>query len=361
MLTISCSGELGIQADLKLQNLLANNATAGDDFFHDDWSFKPFHPSLPTSAVVECDPRLQKLVVRGKDRLVFVEYKPFQVRRRAQGPSEVVINHVSRLAALLSVPNAAENGFCALECIGVVQQSVPSPRFAFVLALPLSDASVDSPLPTNLARAIASKTLRRPSLGERFKLARSLTETLLQFHSVNWVHKSFRSENVLIFPSSPSPNVQAFNFLKPFLVGFEFSRSAEDRSSTEQDDVLERNLYRHPDRWGPPEENFTMIHDVYALGAVLLEVGLWRPLVSFEAKWHSMSAPEVRKRLIQHAEERLPHYMGFDYTNAVIKCLVGDFELDDAPPPSGIGSAELIVAVWDEVVSAIDVGAKALR
>jgi hypothetical protein len=74
----------------------------------------------------------------------------------------------------------------------------------------------------------------------------------------------------------------------PFVVGFEFSREESDRSTTEQDDKLERNIYRHPDRQGPPEARFNMLHDIYSLGVVLLEIGLSRPAKNFESDYAEM-------------------------------------------------------------------------
>ena len=39
------------------------------------------------------------------------------------------------------------------------------------------------------------------------------------------------------------------------------------------DDCLSRNVYRHPHRQQSPTEVFNKIHDIYALGVVLLEIG----------------------------------------------------------------------------------------
>ncbi|KAF4540152.1 Het-s domain protein [Lasiodiplodia theobromae] len=56
------------------------------------------------------------------------------------------------------------------------------------------------------------------------------------------------------------------------------------------DNDLERNLYRHPDRQGRPKTSFSKLHDIYALGVVLLEIGLW----------------EMALSLYQRAARRLP-------------------------------------------------------
>jgi hypothetical protein len=43
---------------------------------------------------------------------------------------------------------------------------------------------------------------------------------------------------------------------------------------------VEDCIYQHPDRWGADTEyRFSMLHDIYSLGVVLLEIGLWKPFV----------------------------------------------------------------------------------
>lgn len=61
---------------------------------------------------------------------------------------------------------------------------------------------------------------------------------------------------------------------EPYLVDFAYSRSLPLQPAYTYDDDTERNLYRHPDRQGPPRATFTKIYDIYALGVVLLEIGL---------------------------------------------------------------------------------------
>jgi hypothetical protein len=50
----------------------------------------------------------------------------------------------------------------------------------------------------------------------------------------------------------------------------------DSASSFNVDTNIFRNIYRHPRRWGVPTESFNAIHDIYALGVVLLEIGMWR-------------------------------------------------------------------------------------
>ena len=184
-----------------------------------------------------------------------------------------------------------------LRCAGVAQQSQPEKRFAFVFEFP----APNNP-PISLSGAVAPnapKTLAGPTLGEKFRIARSLAETLFQFHFINRLHKSIRSENVLIFQDNSSH----LEYCKPYLVGFEFSHDENDHSTTEKDDMLARNIYRHPNRWGPPEERFSVLHDIYALGVVLLEIGIWRPILGFDKHFTSMTPDGIKTCLELHAKE----------------------------------------------------------
>jgi hypothetical protein len=62
-----------------------------------------------------------------------------------------------------------------------------------------------------------------------------------------------------------------------WVMGFEFSRPEFDFSFGRPDKDPARNVYRHPERQGKPNKPFAKIHDIYALGVVLLEIGEFCP------------------------------------------------------------------------------------
>lgn len=300
--------------------------------------------------------------------LVYVEYKTYKLPARRPN-DKLTVQRACNLAQLLCHANASDAGFQTLHLRCLLQQNHPCTRFAFVFDLP---ADVD-PKPITLLQAIENnsngESLTRPTLGQRFRIARSLAETLFQFHSVGWLHKSIRSENVLLFPyprsvSAPFSNNQQINYTHPYLVGFEFSRDILDRSNTEQDGLLSRNLYRHPDRQGSPSDEkdpdspFTLLHDLYALGVVLLEVGLWRVAMGYE-DWDSATpADEIQRSLEEHASQRLPHYMGQAYTDLVVACIQGSFI--DGERAGGVLSdferEKIQLAFYEAVAAGIDTG-----
>jgi serine/threonine protein kinase len=271
--------------------------------------------------------RIQTLVCRASDgkmsRIrVLVEFKPYQLRRRSTVPPPIVVERVEKLAKLLGHAKAPDAGFRALLCIAVVPQA-PQTRFAFAFELAESSFPLGN-APLDLQQAIKSKDGVRPTLGERFAMATTVAQTIFELHSVHWLHKSIRSDNVIFGQQSvPTDRFRAI-YRKPFIIGFEFSREQGDRSTTEQDDRLERNIYRDPDRQGAPADSprFTVLHDIYSLGVVLLEIGLWRLAYEFE-DFSNSDADSIRRSLQDHARDRLPHHMGEDYTNAVLSCLNG--------------------------------------
>lgn len=115
---------------------------------------------------------------------------------------------------------------------------------------------------------------------------------------------------------------------------------------------------------------FSMLHDVYSLGVVLLEIALWDSLVvwlhkefgfrnerfiawkfirdMFDEKAGSLkdgiTAEDVQEALIGFAKHHVPLIMGEGYTNVVISCLSGDFKVEkgDRYKDGGIGFVYMI-------------------
>ncbi|KAK4122789.1 hypothetical protein N657DRAFT_672597 [Parathielavia appendiculata] len=63
------------------------------------------------------------------------------------------------------------------------------------------------------------------------------------------------------------------DFSEPWVLEFEFNPPLGYFSPGHADTCLSKDVYRHPDRQQRPKELFSKIHDIYALGAVLLEIG----------------------------------------------------------------------------------------
>jgi hypothetical protein len=161
----------------------------------------------------------------------------------------------------------------------------------------------------------------------------------------------------------------------PFLVGFDRSRPNQGRSTQVADVGMVNCIYQHPERWGVTDpRRFTMIHDVYSLGVVLLEVGLWESFVQWSAEGRRViSSPDILELLdgggrrlkseiyskhvkatfLEMAKSRLPQRMGQKYTNIVLSCLEGTIarvdDIDEIHEKLGIGYINQVVSQLEKL------------
>ncbi|KAK5625622.1 hypothetical protein RRF57_001338 [Xylaria bambusicola] len=170
------------------------------------------------------------------------------------------------------------------------------------------------------------------SLNDRFHIAKMVSRYLGTLHSDGWLHKSIRSRAVKFFFRMTDKEV-ILDMNTPYLTEFGFSRpldvfsAARYAASTAVN--LDRDVYRHPRRFGQPSQIFNMTHDVYSLGVVLLEIGVWKTARQMydEAFEHGSNKPtgeDVQKAFIQLAGRELEHHMGSAYKDAVLTCLQGE-------------------------------------
>ena len=191
------------------------------------------------------------------------------------------------------------------------------------------------PRPNSLHDMLPDNSLSTgPALDERLQIAYRLASTIDRLHSVKWIHKNIRSENILFYHLKASAlqaqDVEARILPARWLIyGFEYSRPLDSISSFNADSNFGRNIYRHPQRWGLPTESFAPIHDIYALGVVLLELGLWRKASSIAKPPTTRSADpfQIRSILVERAKSHLGYSAGLAYRNLVLCCLQGHFDL----------------------------------
>ncbi|KAJ5668885.1 hypothetical protein N7462_009955 [Penicillium macrosclerotiorum] len=234
---------------------------------------------------------------------------------------------IESLAKLLHQPK--EQVFRVLPCVG--WRYIPS-RSSIAFVFEVQPRPIGAPV--SLQRLLYNTDLR-PEVEDKYRLALGLSQCIAQMHMVQWLHESFRSDNILLLPhhvdDERTETRVAVNYPEPWVLGFEFSRPEPFFSMGHSDFEPTRDIYRHPDRQGQPLEMFKKIHDIYALGVVLLEIGLWEPAVKLERNMFAgASNPRaVREQLIKHAQRRLGHRVGKKYKEVVLKCLTGDFGVED--------------------------------
>lgn len=242
-------------------------------------------------------------------------------------PAEMpaLTSRVDLLAKLLAVPKTHE--FRSLRCLGWSHQDLVN---TYTLDFEVPSMYTGRQY-TTLYTIIKESTGRaRPNMNERVWISYTLARAINKWHIAGWVHQSISSHNVLFFFEKDTHRV---DYSQPFLHGFEFARPDSDPSIGRAADDLEFNVYRHPERQGNLRKGHRKKHDIYSLGVVLLEIGLWQlgtKLIS-DSRQQQPSARDRQAKLLRHCSERLPHFSGISFEAAVYACLSsnGESEWED--------------------------------
>ncbi|KAI0469098.1 hypothetical protein F4859DRAFT_505716 [Xylaria cf. heliscus] len=119
-----------------------------------------------------------------------------------------------------------------------------------------------------------------------FKLAKDLARAVSYVHIFGFVHKNIRPETILLLRNNNAPSSSSRVLATPlslFLVGFAKFRSEDGITYRAGDREWAKSLYSHPRRQGlTPLDVYVMQHDIYSLGACLLEIGLWESLICYD-------------------------------------------------------------------------------
>ncbi|CAE7016478.1 hypothetical protein CFE70_010620 [Pyrenophora teres f. teres 0-1] len=226
-----------------------------------------------------------------------------------------------------SVKSDAQDGYQlhTLSCMGYIDDS-PNMRSLIIYRAPQSHPWASNP--PSLYDVISKGLTSRPSMGSRFLTARALASTLLETHASSWVHGNLQSRSVAMLPRSLSDLE-----LSPFLVGWGVLQPLESTHF-----ALEPNLYRHHDRFGRPSSEYRNEHEIYSLGVILLEVGLWRTMEKIFARRLEKTAifdmsqqqdlfNRVHNTILDWANSiEIEREMGKVYSQVVLKCLTWNTE-----------------------------------
>lgn len=248
----------------------------------------------------------------------------------------------------LNSPNAADSHDAhTLTCMGFIDE--PANRRSLVLyRSPPSHPWAHTP-PT-LYELISKGPASKLALNDRFFIAHALAASVLNTHTSGWMHKNICSRSVLMIPRS-------LNDIKltPVIVGWDSARPCLE---------LEPNLYRPASQFGMPSQRHSNSDDVYSLGVVLLELGLWksmsmlfaRPLEKnrrFEAGQQQSMFKRVNSVVVSLANDiGLKREMGTRYAEIVQRCLTWQ---------SGTNQEESVVSLIQfrkEIVDGLAMGKK---
>ncbi|KAL8812320.1 MAG: hypothetical protein Q9223_000116 [Gallowayella weberi] len=232
-------------------------------------------PLLLQRESARCSPGGRELA-RYKAKPVVIEWKFIDKTREKE-----LKTRVDQVAILLA--HTHDTSFHSLHCIGFLPKDAsyqPEDESSICYGL-VFDLTISANIPTHIVPVIRPlSTLfldaRKPSLNERSAMALAIAETVLQLHTSGWLHKGIRSDNVLYFDTKD--NMWEFgNANGPFLAGYEYARPTTAHTEA-MPATAEHELYRHPRSQGLTRSNFRRSFDLFALGCVLLEIGLWSSL-----------------------------------------------------------------------------------
>jgi Prion-inhibition and propagation len=287
-----------------------------------------------------------------KPEPVMIEWK--LVGRDIRGEEKTLIEtRTNNLAYLLHQTNKPKD-IRALTCIGLTKGMADTAehlKYGLVYGIPSSSPNPDIPtslydlLPSNDDDDDDEETSEEFDLGDKFRIARILAQSLYQLHVSGWLHKAICSDNVLFFSpqsgltSSRGPQKTSNKSL--FLAGYEFARPGRLRDPTQKAGTITIDLYAHPAYRSGGNVKYRRLFDIYSLGVVLLEIGLWRRVESGVTA--RQTAVEVRDTLVEACERQLGPAMGSLYRDAVSACLKGEF------PVEGLAVEDEEEPKWEEL------------
>ena len=266
------------------------------------------------------------LAISQQDKqVVFIEWQSYI--GRTGRPNKLAEEQIQKLGNFLSVPDRPHE-LRILDCIGLFKDGANS-RYGVVYQLPsyMRDLARHT-RPDRLGHVCKPSSLTHLldnvdnvlELGFRFDLAKKLVYSIVVLHTCGWLHKNIRSSNIFFFPARPAPNQSFDNHKKdigrPYIMGYGLSRpddvpeliqrdevkvqeySRRDRDVRREDNMVTHffrahevdvdtdskpkiNIYQHPDKAANPARRFRHSYDIYSLGLVLLEIGLWQKLETF--------------------------------------------------------------------------------
>ena len=260
---------------------------------------------------------------------VLVESKTYKEYHSDQTTATELQVRLEEITSILRRSHAADQ-FRVLPCAGFYQD--PSTfSFGLVYRYPHYVGAPANIEVMTLRLALEKSQDRKdlePSLGQKFQLAQTLVDSVLQFHTVSWFQKSISSYNVVFFHERKRSWLDRIS--DPFFVGYLHSRSKAVDAFTEgpTEDAHHRD-YQHPE-YRARRSRFRAEYDYYSLGLILLEIGLWKPLDEIFERLKRLYQEDVvtspqTEQICQSCVPLLRLNMGSCYQNIVATCLRGTF------------------------------------
>ena len=177
-----------------------------------------------------------------------------------------------------------------------------------------------------------------PSREVRQLMALNLAKAILALHLSNQVHGRINPETIFFDLSNAASEQEALT--TPLLAGFEISRDVGGQSDLLDVEEFHHRVYLHPDRhpMGSQKSYQHRPHDIFSLGLVLIEIGLWTRF-QYMQKYQESKTDQERQvfasRLCKaFSREQVGREgdMGRTYHAIVRYCLAGDEDRSKLAP-----------------------------
>ncbi|KAL8890651.1 MAG: hypothetical protein Q9215_002232 [Flavoplaca cf. flavocitrina] len=246
---------------------------------------------------------------------------------------------VRQTARILSAADPEAMGI--LPCRGFIHRPHLG-RFDLVLSLPSTTTTYPRSLRDLLTDPLHGGHASH-SLTERLFFAKRLAQAVFYMHTSKLVHKNIRPESILYLPHHPlalaTPAPAESN--DKARMGLDWASKRNGTLSWEED------IYQDPSRHGATAARYYSVqHDVYSLGVVLIEIALLQSFVVFDeelddfrpnvALWgkalpsveglkngESGAGEGVMAHLEKLAKLEVPVVMGDKYRKVILSCLDG--------------------------------------
>ncbi|KAJ3553521.1 hypothetical protein NM688_g3563 [Phlebia brevispora] len=330
--------QAGLNNDDKLRQRLFDT---GDHTFAGAWTLSNrinslIHdvPHLPKSSFTLPTKLGEQMVGEYQARAVYLE--AHYIEEGDERTKQDQIRSCERLASVFRSSDVDLSALHLLPASGIIED-YEFDRCYIVYELPFS-CPVSPSMPT-LSHILERQV--RITLEDRIRIALEAAVAVFSVHAAGWVHKNIRSDNILINTHVAKGSKAAATVETAYLVGFQSTRPRVEGSEQRPELDPVKRLYQHPERQGGRDtrvKRFDIRHDMYSLGAVLVEIGYRKTLqeIFFPKARPSGNEPTLNeandnhKRLVDYAH-RLSDKMGTKYADAALVCLTQTTEQQTSP------------------------------
>ena len=257
-------------------------------------------------------------------------------------------------------------------------------RFGIVFSIPPRMSPLRQPIALQKILPVdsnSSSPFGEPLLSHRFALAHSLAVAVHELHRSGWLHKELRSSNIVFFFGGQSSSFSAAataalpDLSNPYITGFGLARPDEESAGSLPATSLAicstEDLFRHPSlrlaQQGKPGKNrqegekgeeaalprFQRRFDIYSLGLILLEIGLWERISSLGRPADKVVPLKFTAQLATLCSAHVGHRMGATYRDVVLRCIQGA-DTDAADGDEGDDGGEEMMAFYFGVVKELE-------